>query len=138
MDIKQIRSIQSGAAKKVDKAKASGTDKFTTSVDDEGVGTSDGVSGTIQIPMLTGLMNDLKDQHHQKKRHFMRAELLLDELDKLRIGILDEKISKENLRHLEYTLNKCATIDDQDLKDVILDIETRVSVELAKLEKLKS
>ena len=72
----------------------------------------------------------------QKKRHVMQGNVMLDELQKLRLGLIQGRVSKDTLRHLEKLLQnkKCdISVTDEKLKNILDDVETRVSVELEKL-----
>jgi hypothetical protein len=62
---------------------------------------------------------------------------LLDELKKLRNGIVMEQINIQSLQHLLNKIqNEKIHVADPKLQEIVDDIETRASVELAKLGKI--
>ncbi|MDP2193973.1 MAG: flagellar assembly protein FliX, partial [Alphaproteobacteria bacterium] len=64
-------------------------------------------------------------------------KMMLEELQTLRLGLITGRVSKDNLKHLEFLVKNRmdqAIVDDQ-LRDILSDIETRVAVELEKLKK---
>lgn len=93
---------------------------------------------TIQVPSIASIMGGLGDRRGRNRQQLMRANILLDELEKLRLGIVEQRISVDVLKHLENALTNYPVdqIEDESLKELMLDIETRVVVELAKLEKI--
>lgn len=91
--------------------------------------------GTIYNPsMVTGVFAEADDLNHKRKRAFVRGKSLLSELDHLRIALLSGNISAQNLRNLELLL-ACDLADGLSCeeRDVLLEIETRAAVELAKI-----
>lgn len=62
---------------------------------------------------------------------------LLDELKKLRDGIVMEQVNVQSLQHLVNKIqNEKIHVSDPKLQEIIDDIEIRASVELAKLGKI--
>lgn len=67
------------------------------------------------------------------KKGKQRAAALLDELDKLRIGLLSGGIPKASLQHLTNTLAQHREkIMDPALAEILDEIDLRAQVELAK------
>lgn len=59
---------------------------------------------------------------------------LLDKLDDLKIAILDNTISRQDLLQLDKLIRDDRVVtDDPKLKEILTEIETRVAVEIAKL-----
>jgi hypothetical protein len=69
------------------------------------------------------------------KKAKVRAEVLLDELDKLRMGLLNGGIPVATLQHLKSALNsQRGEVMDPQLTELLDEIDLRVQVELAKHE----
>ncbi|CAE7203522.1 fliX [Symbiodinium pilosum] len=63
-----------------------------------------------------------------------RGEDLLDELDRLRVGLLMGRVSLAGLKRLQALLGQARPqVDDPRIEQVLDEIETRAAVELAKL-----
>lgn len=91
--------------------------------------------GAVYNPaMVGGVFESEEDAGHKRKRAFIRGKSLLSELDHLRIALLSGNISVQNLRNLELLL-ACDVNDglSHEERDVLLEIETRAAVELAKI-----
>ncbi|HCU07285.1 MAG TPA: hypothetical protein DIC42_06920 [Holosporales bacterium] len=87
-------------------------------------------------PMLSTPLFFNEEPSSQKKKQFMQGNFMLDELHKLRLGLIQGRVSKDTLRHLDKLIqNKKndSVIQDEKLKDILDDIETRVTVELEKI-----
>ncbi|WP_119168023.1 flagellar assembly protein FliX [Algihabitans albus] len=63
-----------------------------------------------------------------------RGDQLLDELDRIRVGLLMGRIPLAGLRRLQILLGEARPqADDARVEQVLAEIETRAAVELAKL-----
>ncbi len=95
------------------------------------------VSSASSLDMVSTLMGlqeitSLTPQQRQLKDH---GQSLLDELDILRMGILEGQFSSEHLKKISHSLRQQREIFDQsELASVVKEIEQRVAVEIAKLE----
>jgi len=72
----------------------------------------------------------------QNKKHFMQGRAMLDELKKLRLELIQGRVTKDTLRHLDNLIQgkkNDSTPLSEELKNILDDIETRVTVELEKL-----
>ena len=95
-------------------------------------------SAAGQLGGLTGLLSiqEVEDEAPQRRRAIERAEDLLDQLEALRNGFLAGRIPHDRIVRLMGRLkNNESTTKDPRLSEVIADIELRVAVELAKLER---
>lgn len=106
--------------------------------------TDDNAPATVEAPVaLAGIDSILAMQSVDpdagsgaRKRMMQRAEDLLDHLDDLRQGVLEGRVSKENLAslaHLARTRREAGA--DPRLAAVLDEIELRAEVELAKLNR---
>lgn len=87
---------------------------------------------TFAVTALDTALLDLSRQQTPFEKAAYGHELL-NQLERLKIGILSGSISKQDL----LNLNQCITdekseTDDPKLKAILKEIETRVAVELAK------
>lgn len=80
------------------------------------------------------------DQHHKRQRQAIeKSDQILNQLDNLRMGIITGSIPRETLENITTLLQTHSqTITEEPLRTLILEVETRAKVELAKLEKLKT
>jgi hypothetical protein len=95
------------------------------------------VSSPSAIDVLTTLMDlqEITDKNSQRTQLQKRGATLLDELDKLRSGLLLGSFSSRHLKQLAESLAENRELfDGSQLSTVVLEIEQRVAVELAKLE----
>ena len=84
-------------------------------------------------------LQSVEDPLSRKRRAVRRGQSLLDVLDDLKIGLLDGRVSAEDLRRLaSLSQDGREDIDDPGLKDVLAEIDLRAAVELAKLESSRS
>ena len=86
------------------------------------------VDAVVAVQEITG---DNKDERGAKNR----ANLILDQLEDIRMGLLLGEIPKSNLEELSNILKVARdnTVDSK-LLEIIDDIELRAKIELAKLE----
>ena len=71
----------------------------------------------------------------RRRKAVRRASKLLDLLDGVRDGLLDGQVSTQSLNGLMATIREeRSSLDDPHLDGLLNDIETRASVEIAKLE----
>lgn len=93
-----------------------------------------GVSGVVGVEALLALQ-DVESATERKRRSVGRAGRLLDELDKLKIGLLGGELSQGQLDQLARTVREQrSATEDPKLEAILDEIETRAAVELAKLE----
>lgn len=71
-----------------------------------------------------------------KKKTIKRGHQLLDGLEQLKTDLLVGRVSEGRLNNMLKMLKNAPDVDDPELKAVIDDIELRVQVELAKLDRL--
>lgn len=137
MDLSSIArqgSVQKKATARKTKTSSSG---FNIIDEDQQAISSSILKTSTPITSIPVFLND--DASSQKKRHVMQGTVMLDELQKLRLGLIQGRISHDTLRHLDKLIqNKKSdvSITDEKLKNILDDIETRVSVELEKLSAL--
>ncbi|MCF8481846.1 MAG: flagellar assembly protein FliX [Rhodospirillum sp.] len=98
----------------------------------EGAGPLSGVDGLLAL-QETGGVGPTGDREG-RRRHVQRGTRMLDQLEKVRLGLIDGVIPKAELVSMARTLreNREPTMDPK-LTAVMEEIELRVEVELAKL-----
>jgi hypothetical protein len=91
------------------------------------------IQGVDALLSLQGAEDGTSEEARRKAR--LRGEVLLDQLDKLRIGLLTGGIPVTTLQQLKHAVNsQRAHVMDPELNTVLDEIELRVLVELAKHE----
>lgn len=92
-------------------------------------------SNTFCVTALDGLLFHDSAEKENRKKNIQWGNELLDQLDTLRLELLTGNISQKNLTNLANALKtKRETITDPHLNEIIREIETRVAVELAKMD----
>jgi Class II flagellar assembly regulator len=76
------------------------------------------------------------DPVERRKRAARRSNNLLDQLDGIRVAILGDGVTREQVAALTATLREYRDeVDDPGLNAILDDVELRAEVELAKLER---
>ena len=66
-----------------------------------------------------------------------KSHKILEQLEELRLGIITGSIGPETLTNIAALLhNHSQNVMDEPLRSILLEVETRAKVELAKLEKI--
>lgn len=122
-------------ASKTGGAKKTGDTAFSSMIDGaEPAATPQPVAGVAAIGHLDALLA-LQEGGGEgsAKKGRQRAAALLDELDKVRIGLLSGGVPKASLQHLAGTLAQHREkVMDPALADILDEIDLRAQVELAK------
>ncbi len=127
-----------GSSKKPRKTEASGD--FSSLIDSGDSGNVDSTQASAPAVQLGGLLaiNDVPPVTSQgdiqaRVRH---GRTLLDDLEQLRIEMLDGNIAPETAKQLVETVREeQEETHDAALESILQDIELRAEVEIAKLEK---
>lgn len=83
------------------------------------------------------VLQEVVDELTGKRRAVLRGDKLLDELEELRLGLMSGTMPRSQLEALRQLAREHGpTIDDPKLASILSDIELRVAVELAKLDRL--
>jgi hypothetical protein len=95
------------------------------------VASTNRISSVDAVVGMQEITDDTKDERGAKNR----ANLILDQLEDIRMGLLLGEIPKSNLEELSNILKVARdnTVDSK-LLEIIDDIELRAKIELAKLE----
>lgn len=94
------------------------------------------VSGAMPTTPISALamLNEVEDATESPKKSVERGNDILDELEKIRDGLLFGGISVSRLENIQRMLaSKEGMVQDPVLAEVIEEIEIRAAVELAKL-----
>ena len=97
----------------------------------DAVAASNRISSVDAVVALQEITGDNTDERGAKNR----ANLILDKLEDIRMGLLMGQIPKSNLEELSKILILARENSiDSNLLEIIEDIELRAKIELAKLE----
>ena len=97
----------------------------------------DSVASTNRISSVDAVvgMQEITDDNKDERGAKNRANLILDKLEDIRMGLLLGEIPKSNLEELSKVLQVARENSvDSKLLEIIDDIELRAKIELAKLE----
>ena len=97
----------------------------------------DAVAATNRISSVDAVvaLQEITGDNTNERGAKNRANLILDKLEDIRMGLLMGQISKSNLEELSKTLIVARENSiDANLLEIIEDIELRAKIELAKLE----
>lgn len=137
MDITKIttQAIRAPQAKVVSKNKTG--DKFSLNETDETTQTP--AQTNVQFTPLDALFLNL-DQNRKKQKEFVEhGKDLLEKLDNLRMGIIAGHMPRNVLQTISDALTKRNGLPTEEpLRNILLEIETRAKVELAKLDRQAS
>lgn len=109
--------------------------------DIEVISHDDQQSQATQAPLgsssIGALFNTINDQLNSDKKNIEHGHTVLDKLEQLRLGIISGTVSRSTMAELQSLLSQAsASTVDPDLREILLDIEARAAVELAKLSKV--
>jgi len=127
-------SVQSASPKKLEKPSI-GSDKFTLGQSDE-TKQANATSG-ITLSPIDALFLNLDQRRKGHKQAIEKSNKILEQLEELRLGIITGSIGPETLTNIAALLHSHSqNVMDEPLRSIILEVETRAKVELAKLEKI--
>jgi len=134
MDITKIAThgIRGTSAKKLEKVK--GNEKFS-------LGESSTIAETfapseIKLSPIDALFLNLDSRRRGQKQAIEKGDQILKQLDELRLDIITGSVPKNTLESIASLLkDQIESTVDERLRNILLEIETRARVELAKLEK---
>jgi hypothetical protein len=107
----------------------------------DGLGAASAAGRTAPPTNLTNIgallaLQTEDDVTERRRRATRRSNTLLDQLDSIRIAILSDGVSREQVATLSNTLKEYRDqVDDPGLSAILDDVELRAEVELAKLER---
>ncbi len=135
MDITKITTqvVQGATLKKLQKTGMS-ADKFTIEQNNETQPTT--ASAGIMLTPIDALFLNLDERRKGHKQAIEKSQSILHQLEDLRIGIITGSIGTKTLINIAALLHSHSqSIIDEPLRSILLEVETRARVELAKLEK---
>lgn len=107
----------------------------------DGLGAATSVSRAVPAASLSNIgallaLQGEDDVQERRRRATRRSNSLLDQLDGIRLAILGDGVSREQVASLANTLREYRDqVDDPGLNAILDDVELRAEVELAKLER---
>jgi hypothetical protein len=130
-------SVRSSApTRKTGKASAAGATSFAKHLEeDEGVGPVSGVSTIGAVGGIGAIIGvqEVGDATERASKGKKRAHRLLEQLDELRIALINGVLSKDQLLRLSNMVQQEKIgVDDPRLAEILDDIDLRARVELAK------
>jgi hypothetical protein len=84
---------------------------------------------------LQGVEGDLADAPQRRRRQIERAGRTLDALDRLTVGLLEGRAAGGLVADLVALGASTERTGDPGLDDLLLEVDVRAAVELAKLER---
>jgi hypothetical protein len=134
MDITKIATygIRGASPKKLERVK--GDEKFS-------LGESSTIAETfapmeIKLSPIDALFLNLDSRRRGQKQAIEKGDKILKQLDELRLDIITGSIPKDTLENITSLLkDQIESTIDERLRNILLEIETRARVELAKLER---
>lgn len=135
MDITKVitQAVRPSQGKAVAKSKVSG--KFSLGEDDNTPQVN--TNSQVQFAPLDALFLNLNQDRKKHQKFVEHGNDLLTQLDNLRMGIISGKMPRHILENISDRLsNRTALPTEEPLRYILLEIETRAKVELAKLDKL--
>lgn len=128
MDITKITNFNiQGSTIKKDQPRL-GSDKFTIGHNPQAAL----LSGIVLTP-IDALFLNLDARRKNNKKAVEKSNQIVNQLENLRIEIISGNINKQTLSNIAQLLHK-QDITEEPLRSIILEVETRAKVELAKLE----
>lgn len=129
--------LNAAAVSRVKKTKRAERKGFGDDVEAEP--TDESKTQTAQAPLGTSsigaLFNTLNSQQQVDQKSLDRGNAMLDKLEQLKLEIVSGAVSKSVLLDLQDMLSQAKNeARDPKLKQILLDIEARAAVELAKLK----
>ncbi len=83
------------------------------------------------------VLQEVADELNGRRRAVARGDKLLDRLEELRLGLMAGTLPRTQLEALRHLAREHGpTVDDPKLAAILSDIELRVAVELAKLDRV--
>jgi hypothetical protein len=130
------RTSETGRPKKKGAGKGAG---FAAELDEAAQDKSATISGSGPVAAVDALLSvqEVGDATKGRNRGTVRAQLMIDGLDDIRLGLLTGAIPRSKLAALlEVVREERDQAEDPKLSAILDEIELRVAVELAKLDQL--
>ena len=136
MRIEWTPPLRRAAARRDGKTAAAAEPSFASALDGEAA--SPPAAPPTTAGTVSGLLTvqEVPDQFGRRRRAVQRGDAMLDRLDELRLGLLAGRLPRQRLDELAQLARTARdTVDDPRLALVLDEIELRVAVELAKLDR---
>lgn len=112
---------------------------FTLPSDQPGAASAATPGAPLAAPGSVLALQEVGDALDGRRRAAARGHDMLDELERLKLGALDDRIPEDVLRRISAMVESAGHgVDDRRLADVIRDIEVRAAVEVAKHRRRES
>ena len=121
--------------RKTGKSEKSSSTGFSQHLQDDGIGASGALTGLSSVSGMGSLLGvqEVDDATQRASKGRKRASQLLDQLDDVRMGLVNGVLSKDQLLRLSAMAQSEKTqVDDPRLNEILDDIDLRARVELAK------
>jgi hypothetical protein len=136
MKIDANRPVTPGAIRKEARTDRGADFAENLRVEDEADTASSAVSGASAMAGIEALfaLQEVPDAATERKRAVGRGNRILDRLEDLRMGLLLGHIGRDRLAELAHLAREGSqNVADPVLREILLEIELRAEVELAKL-----
>ncbi|MGO1117858.1 flagellar assembly protein FliX [Rhodovibrionaceae bacterium A322] len=134
MKIDPNSQVRASGVKRKDKSKTSGGESFAKALEgDEKTTAASGAAPVAAVDALLSLQ-EVPDSLSGEAQAKQRGEDLLDQLDQIRLGLLEGALAPVQVERLVgLVASKRGQISDPKLLAILDEIEIRAAVELAKL-----
>jgi len=136
MKVSGVGTVRGNATRRAS-GKARGDGSFRLDAAQPEVATSS-AQGAGSIPAVGALLSlqEVPDATDERSRGLARGRDLLEELEQIRLGLLLGRVPRARLAQLQrLSRQRPHQFQDPNLQAIMLEIEVRAAVELAKLEK---
>ncbi len=137
MKIDPAGAIRSGPVRRNDKARSNRHGDFAKEISaDSGTPAISG-SAAVQSVDAVFALQEVDASTSDSRQARARGQALLDQLDRIRLALLEGVLSQEVISDLKQTVgSRRAKVEDPRLAQVLDEIDLRAEVELAKLSRL--
>jgi len=136
MRVEWTPPVRRSAARRDDKTDSAGGEKFASALQEEPP--AHAATASPNLNPLDALLSiqELPDALAGRRRAMQRGSSLLDRLEDLRLGLLAGVVPRERLRQLADLAQSARDgVDDPRLAELLDQIDLRVAVELAILDR---
>jgi Class II flagellar assembly regulator len=124
-----------GPVRKTGKADKAGGASFSQHLHDDSTGAAGGVSGLSGVGGISALigLQEVEDATQRESKGKKRAQMLLDEMEDLRLALACGTLTRGQLLRLSAAIqHEKGKADDPQLNAILDDVDLRARVELAK------
>lgn len=128
------RLTKTGSAQR--SSSAGGADARFSLPEKQAASSASAAAGVQNLDALIALqsVDEREARRERQRRGAQRGTQILDKLDQLKMGLLEGRLSTDDLTQLSHLLKDAREqVDDPQLDDLLAHIDLRAQVEMAKL-----